>query len=87
MADTMASAAEPAPPAAPDLPTQTYYECGAGRKTFFSFAFVLLLLRVGQSHGSTSAAPSPELSRALRCAGSCRENMGHVVFTCDESTM
>ena len=43
MADTMASAAEPAPPAAPDLPTQTYYECGAGRKTFFSFAFVLLL--------------------------------------------
>lgn len=43
MAETTATAAEQQPPAEPELPTQTYYECGAGRKTFFSFAFVLLL--------------------------------------------
>ncbi len=43
MADTVTTASEPTPAVEPSLPTQTYYECGAGRKTFFSFAFVLLL--------------------------------------------
>ncbi len=52
MADTTGSpeanptpaAAEPAvEPRAPTGPEQTYYECGAGRKTFFCFVFILLL--------------------------------------------
>ena len=43
MADTATPAPEATPTVEPNLPDQTYYECGAGRKTFFSFAFVLLL--------------------------------------------
>ena len=31
------------PPPAPSGPERTYYECGAGRKTFFSLAFIVLL--------------------------------------------
>ena len=43
MAETGVAGEETIAPVASDLPEQTYYECGAGRKTFFSFAFVLLL--------------------------------------------
>lgn len=43
MAETTSTAPQPAPAAAPSLPEKTYYECGAGRKTFFCFAFILLL--------------------------------------------
>ena len=50
MTDTVSSPAAQGAPATPPAtpgtasgPEQTYYECGAGRKTFFCFAFVLLL--------------------------------------------
>lgn len=37
------SSPETVPPTASAAPERTYYECGAGRKTFFSLAFIVLL--------------------------------------------
>ena len=43
MAETGVAGDETIAPVLSYLPEPTYYECGAGRKTFFSFAFVLLV--------------------------------------------
>lgn len=43
MSESTAPAATESPAQAPSASEQTYYECGAGRKTFFSIAFIILL--------------------------------------------